>query len=785
MDTQTLHLHGHMANDVAHRLDRMRPGVLRKNETTETVRRWTGDGTTETKVLLFPTWQEVHQKGMDDVITGVGPATTLLNYTRAYQGKPSASKSTLYALTRDAVHDLFSAIHEQRHGPNAGLAVLQKDNITTLHRDVLARLNFHEGVGRVYVEPRGEYDLVLQGSNAQHAASKINSLLGLPVGVKGKSCFGRGCAGKSGTAVDLHVAEVPAVHAHEPRVGFWMTACAQMHATEQVIARARKFYPHEYIFLVSDCGFDYRAIAEKYNVELYFPDHASPEANGLRKQKAALRAAYGMGTNQYGMDVHAWLTWWFMAAKKSGCDWLVHLEDDVWTSRRHDPLKLPHSNVGIAGPWFKSRTLYSDQLQTWLTKHAPGTVKRPLLPYYNGQGASIVSTAALRKLEGKLSTIDVSILHEFDRRMMRGTDISLCVLMLMSGYDVEVWKDAVHLQEVPNYHEGDDIPGVAFQHGRKDFYDAGAAGAHADLLPWQVVKPAKRQSSPSSQERKKTLIILNARSDMSTWEIGMRMKGFTNQQVKFYECRTAVAGRLRALDFTALKTQEEWFLYYYNSWEKQPASGPGAFTMVLAVSDWWSTIAQTLAGRLRKWPANKLKEVNISYVHLYVPLRDVVTPGNSTEAVLSRLIEFCMVMGPARDASNAVESVTFKNLQDLVHRLGGTPDVSEKTLSTVRKMLGFVGGKDIMALSPKVEHDLVVNLSSKNSMVEVAEEIINHAQKSTNSTKIMDYIASGQTVRPWHQDCNGLNLGSLTGQPTPEAYQSCFKYISEYRNADV
>mmetsp|Transcript_104436 Transcript_104436/g.179965 ORF Transcript_104436/g.179965 Transcript_104436/m.179965 type:complete len:825 (-) Transcript_104436:127-2601(-) len=785
-DRQTLHLCGHMANDVARHLERMRPGLLRKTpRAPENGPKWIGDrnakrSTTgrEAKVLLFPTWQEVRQKCLDGASTGDDAKVTLWSYIRAYQGKRSGSKDTLYVLRRQDIHDLLSEVQKLLELENPWTWIrAPQDNVAALQRDILASLSFHKGVDHVYVEPRGQYDLVLSGSDHQSAARKIHSLIAGPVAVRGGTCFGPGCTGMGGSNVDLNVFEEPVVD-HGPRVGFWMTACAEIDATAKVIERTRLFYPDEYIFLVSDCGFDYSELAKKHNVTLITPDQSSPEVNAQRKQKAALRAAYGMGTNQYGMDVASWLGWWFKAAEESGCDWLIHLEDDVWTSHRHDPVKLPPSNVGIAGPSFRNNMRYPDQLYNWLNANAADTVKRPIQPYYNGMGASIVSTEALRRLESRLSDIDISTLHEYDRRFMRGTDITMCLLMLMVGYDVDVWTDCVDLREVPNYHQGEDVEGIAFQHGRKDFYNTELAGAHAALLPWQVFE---HPSHASAQAKRKTLIILNARSDISLWEIGMRMKGFFDQEVYFFECRKAISGQFHALDFTALQKQEADFRQYLQNWENGPASGPTASTTVLAVSDWWSTVAQVLGDRLRQWPADRLAEVTVRYVHLYIPLQNVVTSEDNQLAVLHRLIEFCMMTGRARDDTNFVEAVTLADLEKAVDRLGDMSTVRDTTLGMMKRMLGYAGEGDAMLLSPKIEHDLVVNLADKTSMLDIAEEIAKNAQQSTISTKIIDFM---QTVRgagvPWHHDCEAMDNDSAAGRYTPEVCQGCFNFMSTY-----
>ena len=299
--------------------------------------------------------------------------------------------------------------------------------------------------------------------------------------------------------------------ASEPTVGFFYTTCEQPQALEEVLRRVRAFYPTEFIYLYSDCGVDFREIGRRYRCH-YVQRSFDAAGDGVAKARQALRGAVGMGYNQYGMGYAQWLALWKDAAVASGCDWLVHLEDDVMCHQRHSARHLPPPDVGIAGPVTPDMG-FSRPLLDHLTETAPVSVRRPLLAFYNGMGASIVNTKAIREMHARFADVDTALLHSLDFRVIRATDATINALMPLLGYNTAVWRDAYMPGQAPPPRRP-----VAFVHGEKRKYTA--AATHDAVMPVESV--AAKTATPFATAHR-VLLLVNTYADLSAWEIMTRV----------------------------------------------------------------------------------------------------------------------------------------------------------------------------------------------------------------------------------------------------------------------
>lgn len=540
------------------------------------------------------------------------------------------------------------------------------------------------------------------------------------------------------------------------RLGFFYTTCSQQSAMEKVLSRCREHYPTEFIYLYSDCAYDFSDVAKKYNCH-YAQRAGDPDQDGAKKSKLALQSSYGMGYNQYGMGVNEWLGLWRDAASLSDADWLVHLEDDVITRKRHDPELLPGPEIGIAGPICPHQK-YMPHLLNYLKAKAPASVARPLIDFYNGMGASLVSTKAIKELTPEaMRNIDFAEIHYRDPRVMRATDATINVALLMLGYGAQVWKDA----SMPTY-ETPDLginASAAFEHGDKEAYTA--SNTHADVMPWQApggscfgtshnayraihAHPEHPPSALCPESTNRHIIVLNGGIGVSMWEYAMRMQKLMKVETICLETRVGATSRLRGLHHETHEDQAHRGVNMVNHWlSGETYKAPIA---VVAISDVWGSGLKHIADAIERHnSACPAAKVHTSFVMLHVDPSDFVQSEYSdAQLVYNSLVEYSMLMKQAPLSQNRVTTVTRQQIADIVGEAttlyGFTKSDNEQMGSEVlrftERRLGLDEANEVKT-APAFDYDLVINLSSPKltSMYEVSQMLVDETYAAVQRTQ--------------------------------------------------
>mmetsp|Transcript_17855 Transcript_17855/g.23368 ORF Transcript_17855/g.23368 Transcript_17855/m.23368 type:complete len:305 (+) Transcript_17855:280-1194(+) len=224
--------------------------------------------------------------------------------------------------------------------------------------------------------------------------------------------------------------------------GFFLQAFKHPKATLEVVKSVRKFYPDEYFFLVSDHGYDFKPLSERFSLNY--------EAG---KQKVSSQGAHS------GREFTArYMRRILHAALHCDCDYMVILEDDNQMLRKIRTIPKYDAGGVTAHLWTR---VWSSELKK---SYGAGDWS---YESHGMCGGSYVKTSsyieALSNHEWEKRLVDMG---KYMPRLDIKTDLAIASIMMSYGYELHPWVEELSQPGKPNQN-----PDPAIIHNTKKWYN--------------------------------------------------------------------------------------------------------------------------------------------------------------------------------------------------------------------------------------------------------------------------------------------------------------------------
>lgn len=225
------------------------------------------------------------------------------------------------------------------------------------------------------------------------------------------------------------------------KFGAYFQVFNQKKATFETLKSFRKYFPDSPVYLLSDAGEDFSAIAKFFSCDYEYSNE---------------NMAYWPCKNMHG---------WFkrlnnVCEKYSDCDWILLLEDDVRVCDKISKMPSGHMVGQGGGSNLKKGKQLSPKAKEYLLKLHPNLEINGI----SGCGASIFHRETFMECFKHIDKYNIDELREIDNGLTWATDFALTFLFLMNGKLVRRWLD--HSDESVNNFG----PASAFDHYYKKYY---------------------------------------------------------------------------------------------------------------------------------------------------------------------------------------------------------------------------------------------------------------------------------------------------------------------------
>lgn len=210
-------------------------------------------------------------------------------------------------------------------------------------------------------------------------------------------------------------------------------------AVNKTLTEFRKYFPSNYVRLISDNGAEYDDFVEKFNINYEFKNSN----------------VFPGGKFQELSQCYEWLDRVNTTCQLFDTDWVVIFEDDVLT--KSNKIYFPYSDSAgfTTNPWMPG-----------LTQKLKEKNNLNLSWGYGMCGGSIFKRDVFLESYKKINEFPLEELSKLDSRIIGWSDTLINCFLQYFGYTYSIWE-CMDDMSYPNYTPKE---GAVFVHGYKEFY---------------------------------------------------------------------------------------------------------------------------------------------------------------------------------------------------------------------------------------------------------------------------------------------------------------------------
>mmetsp|Transcript_17509 Transcript_17509/g.29351 ORF Transcript_17509/g.29351 Transcript_17509/m.29351 type:complete len:326 (-) Transcript_17509:36-1013(-) len=211
---------------------------------------------------------------------------------------------------------------------------------------------------------------------------------------------------------------------------FFFFTYRQPFAAKAVFDRVRLFYPSAPIYILTDRG----------GIDLSYFCRNDSNCQSTLVSSVKFGHAYKAVQNHLTQEIIDTMYVYFdhmaRAAEWGGCEFMLHLEEDVWYNRALTEAERPPADAG-GGNNNKTNDRFSLKLQKYMVEKS-GNPNLGILLYIAG-GSYFRSAALIDSVRNYMRKLDWFTLHSLDNKIASAWDTVPAVLFHLSGYKTAYW----------------------------------------------------------------------------------------------------------------------------------------------------------------------------------------------------------------------------------------------------------------------------------------------------------------------------------------------------------
>lgn len=225
-------------------------------------------------------------------------------------------------------------------------------------------------------------------------------------------------------------------------LGFFYQTYDMPQTADKMLEKLRIHYPSNPIYIISDGGENFEAVANKYNCQYeYINDNISFGGDKWVAHADKIEET----------SIYKFLKRMQRAMISMGVNWMMKFEDDVLING-----KLTLENIGLLNGISNVKNKFTDKVQTMINKKDC---------YFNHGGGSIIHVPTflylIDHLEEFMPTLQTLSYH--DNRILKHDDVTIAILFYLAGYET---FDHPEIQNYPDY----DKENTKIIHNYKKYY---------------------------------------------------------------------------------------------------------------------------------------------------------------------------------------------------------------------------------------------------------------------------------------------------------------------------